>query len=120
AYLKHFFISFVAPCTLMFRREDIKSLQAGVRHLIKHKRANRFLGGNIDGLDKICRQIETMDSTLLSWYNKVECGIFEFKRHSLEKEVDYFILNIWNVNSAFLAVELIVYLTEEGLYLSIW
>ena len=104
----------------MFRREDIKSLQAGVRHLIKHKRPNRFLGGNIDGLDKICRQIETMDSTLLSWYNKVECGIFEFKRHSLEKEVDYFILNIWNVNSAFLAVELIVYLTEEGLYLSIW
>lgn len=102
----------VIICDLV-RREDIKSLQAGVRHLIKHKRANRFLGGNIDGLDKICRQIETMDSTLLSWYNKVECGIFEFKRYSLEKEVDYFILNIWNVNSAFLAVELIVYLTEE-------
>lgn len=99
-------------CDLV-RREDIKLLQAGVRHLIKHKRANRFLGGNIDGLDEICRKIETMDSTLLSWYNKVECGIFEFKKQSLEKEIDYFILNIRNVNSAFLAVELIVFLTEE-------
>ena len=97
----------------LIRREDIKSLQAGVRHLIKHRRANRFLGGSIDGLDEICRKIETMDSTLLSWYNKVECGIFEFKKHSLEKEIDYFILNIGNVNSAFLAVELVVYPTEE-------
>ena len=99
-------------CDLV-RREDIKSLQAGVRYLIKHRRANRFLGGSIDGLDEMCRQIETMDSTLLSWYNKVECGIFEFKRHSLEKEIDYFTLNIENVNSAFLAVELIVFPTEE-------
>ncbi len=102
----------LAICDLV-RREDIKSLQAGVRHLIKHRRANRFLGGSIDGLDEICRQIETMDSTLLSWYNKVECGIFEFKRHSLEKEIDYFILNVRNVNSAFLAVELIVFPAEE-------
>lgn len=33
----------LAICDLV-RREDIKSLQAGVRHLIKHRRANRFLG----------------------------------------------------------------------------
>lgn len=78
----------LAICDLI-RREDIKSLQAGVRHLIKHRRTNRFLGGSIDGLDEIYRQIETMDSTLLSWYNKVECGFFEFKGSFLEKEIDF-------------------------------
>lgn len=97
----------------LIRREDIKSLQTGVRYLIKHNRSNQFLGISINGLDEICRRIETMDSTLLSWYNKVECGIFELKGSYLEKEVDYFVLNIRNVNSAFLAVELIVFLTEK-------
>ena len=62
----------------LIHREDIKKLQKGIRQLLKKRRTTRFLYGHNDGLDEICSRIENMDSTLLSWYEKVECGIFEF------------------------------------------
>lgn len=75
----------------LIRREDIKQLQNGVRHLLMKRRSNRFIAVEIDGLDEICKKIDQMDSTLLSWYNTVNCGLFEFKNHPLEKSIDYFI-----------------------------
>ena len=43
-----------------------------------------------EGLDEMCSRIDEMDSTLLSWYEEVKCGVFGFKRTSLESMVDYF------------------------------
>lgn len=97
----------------LIHREDIKKLQKGIRQLLKKRRTTRFLYGHNAGLDEICSRIENMDSTLLSWYEKVECGIFEFKGHRLESSIDYFSVNICNMNSAYLALEFGVHLTEQ-------
>lgn len=97
----------------LIHREDIKKLQKGIRQLLKKRRTTRFFYGHNDGLDEICSRIEHMDSTLLSWYEKVECGIFEFKGHQLESSIDYFSINICNVNSAYLALEFYVHLSER-------
>lgn len=96
----------------LIRREDIKQLQNGVRHLLMKRRSNRFIAVEIDGLDEICKKIDQMDSTLLSWYNTVNCGLFEFKNHPLEKSIDYFYLKIRNVNSGYLALEFNIYLKK--------
>mgnify|MGYP000900116467 FL=1 len=58
----------------LVHREDIKELQNGIRHLLKTRRTNRFFNFHTDGLDEICNRLEKMDSTLLSWYEKVDCG----------------------------------------------
>ena len=97
----------------LIRREDIKKLQKGIRYLLKKRKAGRFLDIHHGGLDQICSRIENMDSTLLLWYEKVECGIFEFKEHQLETSIDYFSVSICNVNSAYLALEFYVHLTEQ-------
>ena len=81
----------------LVHREDIKELQKGIRHLLKTRRTNRFFNFHTDGLDEICNRLEKMDSTLLSWYEKVDCGIFEFKGHRLESTIDYFTVSICNI-----------------------
>ena len=97
----------------LIHREDIKKLQKGIRQLLKKRRTTRLFFGHHDGLDEICNRIENMDSTLLRWYEKVECGIFEFKGHKLESSIDYFSVNICNMNSAYLVLEFYVHLTKE-------
>lgn len=97
----------------LVHREDIKELQNGIRHLLKTRRTNRFFNFHTDGLDEICNRLEKMDSTLLSWYEKVDCGIFEFKGHRLESTIDYFTVSICNIDSAYLALEFSLYLTDE-------
>lgn len=88
----------------LIRREDINQLQKGIRVLLQKRRSNRFLTAPIEGLDEICKRIEQMDASLLAWYNVVECGVFEFKNHPLEKIIDYFTVKICNVNSGYLSL----------------
>ena len=97
----------------LIRREDIKQLQNGIRYLLKKRRSNRFLSIIHEGLDEICERIERMDASLLSWYDIVDCGLFEFKNHSLEKSIDYFSIRICNVNSGYLSLEFDIHLTQE-------
>lgn len=97
----------------LIRREDIKQLQKGVRLLLKRRRSNRFLTAPIEGLDEICKKIEQMDASLLSWYNTVDCGRFEFKNHSLESSIDYFSMKICNVNSGYLSLVFSIHLSKE-------
>lgn len=97
----------------LIRREDIKQLQNGIRYLLKKRRSNRFLSIAYEGLDEICERIEQMDATLLSWYNTVDCGFFEFKNHPLEKSIDYFSTRICNINSGYLSLEFNIRLTQE-------
>lgn len=94
-------------------REDIKKLQKGVRCLLKKRRSNRFLGGSHEGLDEICSRLDKMDSSLLSWYEKVKCGVFDLKGTSLESMIDYFTVSINNMNSSYLEVEFSICLTEQ-------
>lgn len=94
-------------------REDIKKLQKGIRRLLKERRSSRFLGLPIEGLDEICSRLEKMDSALLSWYEEVRCGIFEFKGLSLESSIDHFVLSIKNMNSSYLELEFCIHLTDQ-------
>ena len=43
----------------LIRREDIKRLQRGVKLLLLKRRSNRFLLTPIEGLDEICKRIES-------------------------------------------------------------
>lgn len=97
----------------LIRREDIKQLQNGIRYLLRKRRSNRFFAIAHEGLDEICDRIEHMDATLLSWYNTVECGIFEFKNHPLENCIDYFSARICNMNSGYLSLEFDISITQE-------
>ncbi|MCM1500967.1 MAG: hypothetical protein NC124_21120 [Clostridium sp.] len=97
----------------LIRREDIKKLQRGIRYLLKKRRANRFIVTPIEGLDEICKRVDQMDSTLLFWYNTVDCGFFEFKNHSLEESIDYFSVRICNINSAYLSLEFNIHLSQK-------
>lgn len=94
-------------------REDIKKLQKGIRCLLKERKSNRSFDVVNDGLDEICSRIDVMDSTLLSWYEEVKCGVFDFKGTSLESLVDYFTVSIKNVNSSYLGLEFSICLTEQ-------
>lgn len=94
-------------------REDIKKLQKGIRCLLKERGSNRFLGILHEGLDEICSRLDKMDSSLLSWYEKVKCGVFDLKGTSLESMIDHFTVNIKNMNSSYLEIEFSIYLTEQ-------
>lgn len=96
----------------LIRREDIKKLQKGVRLFLKKRMSNRFLTP-IEGLDEMCRKIEQMDASLLSWYSTVDCGFFEFKNHPLENSIDYFSMKICNVNSGYLSLIFNIHLNKE-------
>lgn len=97
----------------LVRREDIKQLQKGIRLLLQKRRSNRFLIAQLEGLDEICKRIEQMDASLLTWYNVVECGLFEFRNHPLEKIIDYFAVKICNVNSGYLSLIFDITLKSE-------
>ena len=97
----------------LIRREDIKKFQTGIRELLKeHRAGDRFLAQPIESLDDICDRIDQMDSTQISWYEGYTCGAFDFRNEYLESDVDYFILQIQNVNSSYLGVEFQIHLTE--------
>lgn len=97
----------------LIRREDIGKLQKGVRILLKKRRSNRFLVAPHEGLDEICKKIEQMDASLLSWYNTMDCGHFEFKDHPLEKSIAYFSMKISNVNSGYLSLIFDIHISRE-------
>ena len=98
----------------LIHREDIKKLQGGLRQLLQeHRAGDRFLGGPIDNLEEISRKIDQMDSTLLSWVDSYNCGIFDFRHEYLESDIDHFFVKIQNINAAYLSVEFHVFLTAQ-------
>lgn len=97
----------------LIRREDIVSLKRGLKKLLKKRKSNRFLNFSHEGLDELCKKIEQMDASLLSWYNKTEFGIFEFNNHALGKNIDYFSVSICNLNSGYLSIIFDIHLTDE-------
>lgn len=97
----------------LIRREDIGKIQKGIRYLLRNRRSNRFLAAPHEGLDEICKKIEQMDASLLSWYDTVNCGIFEFTNHPLEECIDYFTVKICNVNSGYLSLIFNIHISEK-------
>lgn len=98
----------------LVRRENIKTLQDGLKKLIMKLRAdNRFIAMPIDGLNDIIKKIDSMDSSLLLWYNRVNCGVFDFAGTPLVSGVDYFKLTVSDLNSSFLGIECRIHLTKE-------
>ena len=94
-------------------RENTEELKAGIKALLRKYRAgNRFIGLPIDSLEDICTRIDSMDSTLLSWYEQLDCGLFAFRNKPISSLIDYFSLGIRNVNSSFLSVEFRLFLAE--------
>lgn len=95
-------------------REDMTKLQKGIIRLLKkHRSGDRFWALPIDSIEAICEKITKMDSTLLSWYNRIKCGVFDFRGEPLEDVIDYYTVNISNINSSFLSLEFCIYLTKE-------
>ena len=62
----------------LIHREDITSLQRGMKKLIRKRKSNRFFDTTNEGLDEICKRIEKMDESLLSWYENTDFGLFEY------------------------------------------
>ena len=95
-------------------REDIELLQKGIRALLKKYRAgHRFIGLPTKSLEEVCASIDKMDSMLPSWYNTVRCGVFDFQNEKQALVIDYFTLNIKNINSSYLSLEFQIFLTEK-------
>lgn len=109
---KSFYLDQVVTAELI-HREDIRKVQAGIRHLLKERRTHRFFLQPIEGADEICSRLEAMDATLLSFYEEVKCGAFDFKGLPLEKTIDYYTLSVKNMNSSFLELEFVIHLTEN-------
>lgn len=97
----------------LIRREDIKNLKKGLQFFVKKRKSNKFFYPQIDSLDSLFKKINQMDASLLTWYNTVKCGFFEFKNHHLKKSIEYFSIKIQNVNSAYLSLEFEIYLTQK-------
>ena len=94
-------------------RDDIVNLQKGLRRLLKkHRAGDRFWALPYEGLEEICLKINTMDSTLPSWYEDIRCGAFDFRGEELESVIDYYTVTIRNVNPSYLSIEFCVFLTE--------
>ena len=94
-------------------REDLPKLQKGVRDLLMSRRTSKFpIGMPIGGVDEICDQLTRMNPSLLKWYNRVRCGVFDFTGMSLESAVDYFFVNIVSVNSSYLSIEFTIHLSD--------
>lgn len=94
-------------------RDDITNLQKGIRRLLKrHRAGDRFWTLPIESTEEICSRINSMDSTLLSWYDGFRCGIFDFRGEKLENAIDYYSVSIKNLNASYLCVEFSIVLTE--------
>lgn len=95
-------------------RDDITRLQKGIRQLLKkHRAGDRFMPLPIESLEEICSRIDQMDSTLLSWYDGFQCGVFDFRGEPLEEAIDYYSVSIKNLNSSYFSVEFCLFLTEQ-------
>ena len=95
-------------------RDDIVSLQKGIRRLLKrHRAGDRFWAQPIEGLEEICSKIDAMDSTLPSWYDGIRCGVFDFRGEQIENVIDYYTVTIRNINPSYLSAEFCIFLTES-------
>jgi hypothetical protein len=95
-------------------KEDIEKLQKGIRLLLqKYRAGHRFIGLPTSGLEEVCSNIEKMDSTLLRWRDRINCGVFDFQKEKLADIIDYFTLNIRNINSSYLSLEFQIFITEK-------
>lgn len=97
----------------LIHREDLEKLQKGIHWLLKKYRAgNRFLALPTDSLKDISEKIDQMDSTRLSWYESCRCGVFVFGGESLGERIDYFTVQVRNINSSYLSIEFRLFFTE--------
>ena len=97
----------------LIRREDLPKLQKGIRDLLMSRRTSKyFIGMPIEGVDEICDRLTRMNPSLLTWYNKVQCGVFDFTGMSLDSVIDYYFVNIVNVNSSYLSIEFAIHLSD--------
>lgn len=109
----HFLSLYTIVTADLIHRDDIKKLQKGLRYLLMTKRSNRYINVHTDGLNKLFNRIENMDSTLLSWFEGIDCGIFEFQNHKLKSIIDHFTIKIHNMGSAYLGIEFSIYLAKD-------
>ena len=111
---KHFLkLEQIVTSDLIYR-EDINKLQKGIRELLKsHRAGDRFLVHGAEGLEEICKKIDQMDSSLLMWYNRCECGVFDFRGDQLEQIIDHFTMEVKNINSSYLNLEFQIFLSNE-------
>lgn len=99
----------------LIRREDIKKLQKGIRHLLKERTSNHLFRFSTDGVEEICSRLEKMDTSLLLWYQEVNCGAFDFQGLPFSSTIDYFTVTIKNVNSSFLGLEFSLSISKQKL-----
>lgn len=104
----------IVTSDLIFR-EDIGKLQSGLRKMILKYKAggDRFLPTLSDSLQDLSDKIDKMDSTLLSWYDGLDCGIFDFRDKKLCEAADYFKIFVRNINSSFLSLEFDIHICEK-------
>ncbi len=103
----------IVTSDLVFR-EDVDRFKQGVTALFKrYGGGSRFLPFYNTSFEETSEKIERMDSTLLSWFDNLKCGVFEFHGRRIHEVVDYFTMNIRNVNTSYLSVEFRIHLTAE-------
>ena len=94
-------------------KENIPQLKSGLKKLLRQNLSHKFVGG-FQSLDKIFSFIETMDSTLSSWYSWIDVGRCDFEKDNLLKQyISYFDIYIRNINSSYLAIETHIYFTDN-------
>lgn len=98
----------------MIFREDIGKFKQGIIRLFRrYGGGSRFLPFYNTSFEETSKKIEQMDSTLLSWFTNLKCGVFEFHGKRIHEVIDFFTINIRNVNTSFLSVEFSIYITAE-------
>ena len=94
-------------------RENIPELQTGLIKLLKRQYSHKFIGGQ-HSIDEILEDIENMDDTLVSCYNSIDVGRFDFERdNSMNEAISYFDVYIKNINSSYLSLEFHLYLADS-------
>lgn len=94
-------------------RENIPDLQTGLIKLFKRQHSHRFFCA-YNSIDEILENIENMDDTLMSWYESIEVGRFDFEiDNSLNEAISYFDVEIKNINSSYLSLEFHLYLADS-------
>ena len=89
----------------LISRDDLGLLQKGLKKLIKKRLSSKFMIPATEGINQMIHDIECMDSTLLSWRDQIDCGMFDFEGSSISELFDYFSLRIRNINPSFLSLE---------------
>lgn len=111
----HFFTLDQFVTSDLIYREDIGRLQDGIRRLIrKHKAgSDRFIYTLSDSLQELANKVDKMDSTLLSWYDGLDCGLFDFRNSMSCDSIDYFGMTVRNINSSYLSLEFTIHLSDK-------